>query len=138
MPVGLLFLISCDEDCPTCPQPNPPEEIFSDYNVILGDSDQPFLVFNTKTRTIMDVIDMENMSGLQSMAVGGDGRHLLISRDGQDWRGILVYDLETGDTITKLNFVANIQVSNSGEYVACNTWGLWMVPGIAISVEYRR
>ncbi len=116
-----ISAVSCDDDCPTCP--TPPEEIMSNYDVILGDSEEPFLVYNTKAARVIDFLGLGDISEIYDMAMSGDGSHLLISRDGHDWQGTLIFDLETGDTVKLMPFVANMQVSNTGEYVACNTWG---------------
>jgi hypothetical protein len=113
----VVFAVSCDDDCPTCPPP-PPEPV-SDYDVYLaGFSGRPMYVYNTKEMAVKDSLDFGDLTGLHHIAVSGDGRHFMITIDNDVTQGFKVFDLATGDTVKTHEFGDWIEVSNSGNYIA--------------------
>jgi hypothetical protein len=111
-----MFAVSCDDDCPTCPPP-PQEEIVSDYNVYLGGYPHSIYVYNTKEMALIDSLDPVAPGTLQNLVVSGDGRYLLLSYNEPAPGGVLVYDLETRDTVKTLPPGEVLEVSNTGKYI---------------------
>jgi len=112
--LAVIFL-SCDDDCPTCPPPI--DESVSDYNIILGANDNPFFIYNTKAKAIIDTVDMPPVTRYRGIAVNGDGSHLLISDADWDLGKLLVIDLESFDTVKVIDKAGWLSVSNTGKYI---------------------
>jgi len=115
----VVFAVSCDDDCPTCPPPS--TEPVSDYDVYLsGLGNSPVFKYNTKSMTIVDTLYFDNE--VSDIGLSGDGRHLIVAFASGIYQ-FVVYDLETMDTVlARLN--ANlIEVSNTGKYIAVFTGG---------------
>jgi DNA-binding beta-propeller fold protein YncE len=116
---AVFGLAGCDEDCPVCPSAEP----ISDYDIYIGGSepDNPILVYNTRLRTITDTIIFTDMQLLADLAVSADGKYLLIATNppsGFYPYTVTVYDLETLDTVKSYPGGNQIEVSNTGKYIA--------------------
>jgi hypothetical protein len=121
-----LGLTSCDRDCPVCSAP--PTEPVSDYDVyITGQYANTVYVYNTARKAIIDSIPLHDSLCIGSIAVSGDGRHLLIASYILFTSGsanVTVIDLISRDTIlTYSNLIRSainteIEVSNTGKYIA--------------------
>jgi len=115
--VGMLC-ISCDDDCPACPDP---EEIVSDYDVYLsGLGLAPIYKYNTRAMTITDSIIPETY--VNDIAISSDGRHLLVAYTSGEHQ-LVVYELETMDTVHLARAAESFEVSNTGKYIALFTGG---------------
>jgi len=116
---AVFWLAGCDEDCPVCP----PAEPVSDYDVYIGggQGDAPILVYNTRLQAIADTIIFANMQWLEDLAVSADGNYLLVATDtviGPSHYRLTVYDLATLDTVISYPGGNQIEVSNTGKYIA--------------------
>jgi len=113
-----MLCISCDDDCPVCPAcPDPEPEPVSDYNVYLAGYPHSIYVYNTREMVLVDSLDPVDVSSLNNFVVSPDGSHLLLSY-GFPAEGVLVYNLETGDTVKTLPAGVNMEVSYTGRYIA--------------------
>jgi hypothetical protein len=116
---AVLWLAGCDEDCPVCP----PAEPISDYDIYIGGSepDNPIMVYNTRLRTITDTIILTDMQLLADLAVSANGNYLVVATNtvaAPNPYQVTVYDLATMDTVKSYAGGSQLEVSNTGKYVA--------------------
>jgi|GEM_PF-2842659 len=121
---ALIGLISCDKDCPTCPQ----RELGSDYDLYISGADaHAVYVYSTRRKDICDSIPLADSLHIGAIAVSGDGRHLLVAaapKSNSSASSLTVIDVKTGDTVLVYNDLitnvaeARIEVSNTGKYIA--------------------
>jgi len=121
---ALIGLISCDKDCPTCPQ----RELGSDYDLyISGAEAHAVYVYSTRRKDICDSIPLADSLHIGAIAVSGEGRHLLVAaapKSNPSASSLTVIDVKTGDTVLVYNDLitnvaeARIEVSNTGRYIA--------------------
>ncbi len=119
---ALVFTLSCDRDCPVCPKP--PTEPISDYNFYISyfnEGQYYVYIYNTKALNIVDSISLgiSLTSHLYDMKVTADGSNLLIAYSDSLYQEILaVYDLGNRDFISSKAIAGQIEISNTGAYIA--------------------
>lgn len=117
---AILFIsIGCEKECTTCPIQKDP---ISDFDIVLCGREpfDPVVIYSTMDMIIIDTIYLNNGRLTEGMAVSGDGRYLLLStrESGSNIYSLMIYDLETLDTIKDFRAGEKLEVSNTGQYIA--------------------
>jgi hypothetical protein len=115
---SIFIYLSCCEDCPVCPEL--PPEVLSDYDFYIANWAQDYTgvsVYNTKE---MDIIGFYDIPGdKEDIAISADGTELIITTDiSFQPDTLVVYGLPDLDTVAVLPVEGQLEVSNTGAYVA--------------------